>query len=160
MGINIINLLIDYRTSIKFFYPVALLFLLTLVATFHSRKYKKKPDKEAIRQVNIKIEDTNFLKELNMIRSRDFSGYISEIQKDMQNTEQLMKSYRNAVKKYNKYDLKTRTASRLTRKHMAKMKDYQLQIILDDYETMKKIKMDFINDEVYEEWKRQKILEK
>jgi hypothetical protein len=160
MGLDIIRLLIDYRTSIKFFYPVSLLVILTLSVTLHSRKYKKREDEEVIKKVDIKIEKTDFLKELNMIRSGNLSGYLDEIQKDMQNAEQLMKNYKLMVKKYNKYKLKSRTASRLTRNHMIRMKDYCLQSILDDYENMKKIKMDLINEGVYEEWKKQKMLEK
>ncbi|WP_337859919.1 hypothetical protein [Ferroplasma sp.] len=160
MGINIIGLFINYRTSYRFFYPILLLFLLTIIVTFHSRIYKTKGNEEVIRKVNIKVENTEFLKEVTMIKSGDFSGYISEMQKDMEYARQLMKNYEIMVKKYHKYDLKSKTASKIRQKHKIKMRDYYLQNILDDYETLKKIKMDLINNEVYEEWKNQKTLEK
>ena len=154
MGINIINILIDYHTSIKFFYPIILLLFLTLIVTFHSRKYKKSKDEEIIRSVNLEIENTNFLRELNMVKSGDFSSYLSDMQHDIESTNQLMKDYRYTVKKYYKYDRKSRSSTGIRKKHAIKMRDQCLQHILDEYEAMKKIKMDIINEEVYKEWKQ------
>ncbi|AGO61323.1 hypothetical protein [Ferroplasma acidarmanus] len=157
MGINIIGLFLDYRTSFKFFYPVVVLLFLTLVVTFHSRKYKNKEMDEIIRDANLKIEDTHFLKELKLIKSGDFSSYLMEIDNDMSQVTLLLKHYKLMVRKYHKYNAKSKNSSRIMRKHAAKMKDAYLQYILDDYESIKKIKMNMINTEVYDEWKKQKI---
>ncbi len=154
VGINIIHLFTDYHTSVKFFYPIMLLLFLTFFVTFHSRKYKKVEDEEVIHMADIKIENTNFLRELNLIKSGDFSSYLSEIRHDMENTNQIMKDYRLTVKKYHKYDMKSRSSTGIMRKHAIRMRDQCLQHILDDYEAIKKIKMDVINEEVYKEWKQ------
>jgi hypothetical protein len=156
-GINIIGLFLDYRTSFKFFYPVLVLLFLTLIVTFHSRKYKNTEKEEIIRNANLKIEDTHFLKELNLIKSGNFSSYLSEIDTDMSNVNSIIKHYKLMVKKYYKYNVKSKNSSRLIAKHAAKMKDAYLQYILDDYESIKKIKMNMINTEVYDQWKKQKI---
>ncbi len=157
MAINILHLFIDYRTGFKFFYPVIVLFFLTLVVTFHSRKYKNIENTEKIRSADLKIEDTHFLKELNMIKSGNFTKYLSEIKNDVDNINSIIKHYKLMVSKYYKYDLKSKKSPGRIAAHAAKMKDIYLQYILDDYESIKKIKMNIINEEVYNEWKKQKI---
>jgi predicted RNase H-like nuclease len=134
-----------------------LLLLITLIVTFHSRKYKKGEADEIIRKFDLEIENTDFLKELQMIKSGDFSGYISEIDHDVENVRQIIKDYKFMVKKYNKYNLQVNSPNHIIRKHALKMRDEYLQHILDDYRDIKRIKMGIISDEVYDEWKKQKI---
>lgn len=157
MGINILALFINYRTSITFFYPILVLIFITLIVTFHSRKYKNIERQETIRSANIKIEDTHFLKELRMIESGDFSSYLSAVENDLSSVNSIMKHYRLMVKKYHKYNLKSKNVSKFSGKHVTDLKNLYLQSILDDYESIKKMKMNMINDEVYDEWKKQKI---
>ena len=155
LGTDIIHLLTDYHTSIKFFYPILILAILTLIVTVHSRKYKTSDDKETIHTVKLQIENTSFMDELKKIKSGDFSDYLFMINHDMEKMTTQMKEYRVAVKKFNKYDAKYHSYSNgILRKHAGKMRDAYLMSILYDLENMKQMKMAIVNDEVYDEWKK------
>ena len=84
------------------------------------------------------------------------TGPVKEYQRilSQENTNKIMKDYRLTVKKYYKYNMKSRSSTGIMRKHAIRMRDQCLQHILDDYEAIKKIKMDVINEEVYKEWKQ------
>jgi hypothetical protein len=155
VGIDILHAITDYSTGVKFLYPVIILAVLTIVVTVHSRKFRKSDDEEIIHKIDMQIQGTDFLKQLELIKSGDFSGYISAMDSDMNKISALLKDYRNMVKKYNKYNSQAvSSSSGIMRKRAMKLKDEYLMSILNDLDNMRKLKMSIINKEVYEEWKK------
>lgn len=155
LGIDILKLFIDYHTSIKFFYPMVILVILTFIITVHSRKFKKSDDQEIIHKVDLHIDQTDFLKEIKLIQSGDFSTFLNSIDSDVDKMAILMKDYRATVKKYGKYSAQLRfSTNKKVVKHAENMKNKCLKQILADVDSMKSLKMSIVNEEVYNEWKK------
>lgn len=155
MGIDLLHTISDYSTGVKFLYPVMILVVLTVFVTVHSRKFRKYDNEEVIHKIDLQIYETDFLKELELIKSGDFSRYITMIDSDMNKISTLMKEYRTMVKKYNKYNSQAASSSSsIMRKRAVRLKDEYLMNLLQDLESMRNLKMSIINEEVYEEWKK------
>ncbi|WMT51938.1 MAG: hypothetical protein RE471_03435 [Ferroplasma sp.] len=155
MGIDLLHMVTDYSTGVKFLYPVMILVVLTILVTVHSRKFRKYDDEEVIHKIDLKIPETDFLKKLELIKSGDFSSYISMIDSDINKISTLMREYRTMVKKYNKYNSQiASSSSNIMRKRAIRLKDECLMGLLQDLESMRNLRMSIINEEVYEEWKK------
>lgn len=155
MGIDILQLITNYHTSIKFFYPMVILVVLTLVITVHSRKFKKTDEQEIVHKVDLQINQTDFLNEIKLIQSGDFSVYLNSVDNDIDKMTVLIKDYRAMVKKYGKYSSRMHlSTSKKAVKHAHDMRNKCLMQILADLDSMKSLKMSIVNEEVYKEWKK------
>ena len=155
LGFDILKLIMDYHTSVKFFYPLVILAVLTLIITVHSRKFKKSDDQEIIHKVDLQIDQTDFLKEIKLIQSGDFSTYLNSVDSDLDKMAILIKDYRTTVKKYGKYSSQLRfSMNKKVIKRAENMRNKCLRQILTDLDSMKSLKMSIVNEEVYNEWKK------
>ncbi len=151
---EIISLFTDYRVGIKFFYPVLILFILTLIVSVHSRKFKNKNNENIIKRVNLEIPDNEFIGDYNMLENGEYEGYLRSMEDDVYNVKYISKSFKKLIKNYRKYDIKARTGIKYFRKHAVELRDQYLKELIGNYEELKNIKMNIIDDEVYKEWKQ------
>jgi len=151
---EIISLFTNYKVSIKFFYPVLILFIITLIVSIHSRKFKNKNNENIIKMANFEIPENEFTGGYNMLKNGKYDEYLKTIEEDINNVKFISKQFKKIIKNYRKYDIKSRTGIKYFRKHYLELRNQYLKNLIENYEELKNIKMDIINNEVYKEWKQ------
>ncbi len=142
------------KSSIRFFYPVLVIVGVILIISVLTVIYKNKEPELDIKKEDFKIEKNNFIRSYDMIKQGKYSEYFDNMNNDVTNIKLESRHYRKSMKKFLKLSEKKDFRTKIMEKHNENLKNFYLNDLIKTYENIKDIKMNLIDDGVYNEWKQ------